>query len=131
ENNNEDKTYSDKLQYQDELKEANISRYAIEHDIKMSMGNDFKGLLEDFFSNFELFIIVIIVMIAGSIVSEEFNKGTIKLLLVKPYSRTKILLSKYITVLLTIIFTTITVIAMQTIVGGLFFGFDDLKVPTL
>ena len=131
ENNNEDKTYSDKLQYQDALKEANISRYAIEHDIKMSMGNDFKGLLEDFFSNFELFIIVIIVMIAGSIVSEEFNKGTIKLLLVKPYSRTKILLSKYITVLLTIIFTTITVIAMQTIVGGLFFGFDDLKVPTL
>ena len=30
-------------------------------------------------------------MIAGTIVSEEFNKGTIKLLLVRPYSRNKIL----------------------------------------
>lgn len=131
ENDNGDKTYSEKLQYQNALEEANLSRYAIEHNIKMGLGNDFKGLLEDFFSNFELFIIVIIVMVAGSIVSEEFNKGTIKLLLVRPYSRAKILLAKYITVLLTIIFTTVTIIAMQTIVGGLFFGFEDLKVPTL
>ena len=42
-------------------------------------------------------------MIAAAIVSEEFNKGTIKQLLVRPYSRTKILTSKIIVALIYII----------------------------
>lgn len=72
-----------------------------------------------------------IVMIAGTIVSEEFNKGTIKLLLVKPYSRNKILLAKFITVLIMIMFTIFAVVAMELIVGGIIFGFDSLSVPVL
>ena len=70
-------------------------------------------------------------MIAGTIVSEEFNKGTIKLLLVKPYSRKKILLSKFITVLVMIVFAIVTILAMEVIVGGLMFGFDSLSVPVV
>lgn len=72
-----------------------------------------------------------IVMIAGTIVSEEFNKGTIKLLLVKPYNRNKILLAKFITVLIMIMFTIFAVVAMELIVGGIIFGFDSLAVPVL
>ena len=72
-----------------------------------------------------------IVMIAGTIVSEEFNKGTIKLLLVKPYNRNKILLAKFITVLIMIMFTIFAVVAMELIVGGIIFGFDSLSVPVL
>lgn len=131
ENDKSEKKYEDKLQYQESLKIANVYQYAIEHDIKLSIGNDLKGLLEDFFSNYELFIIVVIVMIAGSIVSEEFNKGTIKLLLVKPYSRTKILLSKFITVLITMFIAVAFIILMQILVGGLIFGFGDLSSPTI
>ena len=108
ENNKGEKEYSDKLQYQDSLEIANTYKYAIEHDIKISQGNDLKGILEDFFSNYELFIVIIIVMIAGSIVSEEFNKGTIKLLLVKPYSRMKILLSKFILIKSLLLFISIS-----------------------
>ena len=61
-------------------------------------------------------------MIAGTIVSEEFNKGTIKLLLVKPYTRNKILLSKFITTLIMIVFVIIVTITMQILIGGVLFG---------
>lgn len=40
------------------------------------------------------FIVIGIIIICGSIISEEFNKGTIKQLLIKPFSRSKILTSK-------------------------------------
>ena len=88
-------------------------------------------MLSEFFNEFGLFIIVIVIMIAGTIVSEEFNKGTIKLLLVKPYSRRKILFAKFITILIMILFTIIITIAMQLIVGGIIFGFDSLKIPVV
>ena len=80
-------------------------------------------------NQYSLFIIVIVVMIAGTIVSEEFNKGTIKLLLIKPYSRKKILLAKFLTTLIIIVFTIVTILVMQLIVGGIMFGFDSLSIP--
>ena len=70
-------------------------------------------------------------LISGAIVSEEFNKGTIKLLLVRPYSRLKILLAKFITVIITVLFTIVITIFLQLIVGGIFFGFDSLSIPAI
>lgn len=131
ENDKSEKKYDEKIDYQNSLSRANKYEYAIEHDIKISQGNDFKGILEDLFSNYELFIVVIIVMIAGSIVSEEFNKGTIKLLLVKPYSRTQILLSKFITSVIMIFISVIAILLMQILIGGLIFGFGDLASPVI
>ena len=72
-----------------------------------------------------------IVMVAGTIVSEEFNKGTIKLLLIKPYTRNKLLLSKLITIFIMIAFSIFAVIILELIVGGIIFGFDSLSVPIL
>ncbi len=131
ENSKEEKKHSEKILYQQMLQTANTTKYAIEHDIKTGRGAEANDILEDFFSNYELFIVVIIVMIAGSIVSEEFGKGTIKLLLVKPYSRTKILLAKFITTLLTIVFSFVVIALFQVIIGGLFFGFSSMGVPAL
>ena len=48
------------------------------------------------FSYVEGFVVIAILIIVGSIISEEFNKGTIKQLLTKPFSRSKILTSKII-----------------------------------
>lgn len=70
-------------------------------------------------------------MIAGTIVSDEFSKGTIKLLLVKPYTRNKILLAKYITTIIMIGFSILALIIMQMIIGGIMFGYDSLSVPVL
>ena len=93
--------------------------------------NTLKGILENFYSQFGIFLIVVVVMIAGTIVSEEFNKGTIKLLLVKPYTRNKILLSKAITTFIMIIFIIVITLIMQILIGGIIFGFDSLSEPVV
>ena len=122
--------YQEKLAYNESLENKEISRYIIENNIDLYK-TDTKGMLENFFNEYGIFIIVVIVMIAGTIVSEEFNKGTIKLLLVKPYSRLKILLSKYITTLIILGISLIAFIFMQLIVGGIVFGLDSLSTPVV
>lgn len=69
------------------------------------------------------FVIFFTVVIAASIVSSEFSWGTIKLLLIRPVSRTKILLSKYIATLIFAIVLILTVFISSIIFGLIFFGF--------
>lgn len=128
---NNNKKYSEKIAYQEAKETLEKSKYAIEKDKDILNRTNARGILLDLFSEYELFIIITVVLIAGAIVSEEFNKGTVKLLLVRPYSRSKILLSKYIVVLLTVIFIMIAVLIMQFIVGSVFFGFESLKIPVV
>ena len=123
--------YEEKLEYNNSLEEKELSRYIIENKQDINKMNDTRGILQNFFSEYGLFIIVIIVMIAGTIVSEEFNKGTVKLLLIKPYSRAKILLAKYITILIMTVFAIAVIILMELLVGGIVFGFDSLSVPVV
>ena len=131
EKSNTDLTYQEKKDYNDAIENKEISKYIIENHVDVEKANDLRGILTRFFNEFGLFIIVIIVMIAGTIVSEEFNKGTIKLLLIKPYNRNKILLSKFITVLIITIFAIIVILGMELIVGGIVFGFESLQTPVI
>ncbi len=124
-------TYSEKQEYNESIKNKDISKYIIENDVDVNKSDDLRGILRDLFEQYGLFIIVMIVMVAGTIVSEEFNKGTIKLLLIKPYTRHKLLLSKLITIFIMIAFSIFAVIIMELIVGGIIFGFDSLSVPVL
>lgn len=111
--------------------EVAISKVKIEKNIEeVEMGSNHQILL-NYYNEYFIMILVIIVLVSGSIVSEEFNKGTIKLLLVKPFSRTKILFSKYITSLIMVLFAIIAPFIIQMIIGGIFFGYDSLKIPTL
>lgn len=71
------------------------------------------------------FIIVTVIFIAGSIVSEELNKGTIKLLLVKPYSRRKILFAKLMACLFVLLTMYIIVNITYFIVTGITYGFNN------
>ena len=131
EKSNTDLTYQEKKDYNDAIENKEISKYIIENHIDVEKANDLRGILSRFFNEFGLFIIVIVIMIAGTIVSEEFNKGTIKLLLIKPYNRNKILLSKFITVLIITIFAIIVILGMELIVGGIVFGFESLQTPVI
>lgn len=131
ENSLQELEYKEKREYNTSLETREINRYILDNNVDINKTNDIRGILKSLFNEYGLFIIVIIVMIAGTIVSEEFNKGTIKLLLVKPYSRNKILLAKFITVLIMILFSIVAVVAMELIVGGIVFGYDSLSVPVL
>lgn len=131
EQNTENRKYREQKSYQEAKEDMEKALYAIKNDKDILNTSNLRGTLLDMFSEYELFIIITVVLIAGAIVSEEFNKGTIKLLLVRPYSRRKILLAKFIVVILTVIFIMIAVGIMQLVVGGLFFGFDSLNIPAV
>lgn len=128
---NNNKTYEEKQQYQEAKAEQTKSKYAIENDKDIYSENNLRSMLLKILSEYELFIIITIVLVSGAIVSDEFNKGTIKLLLVRPYKRSKILLAKFITVLITLLATIIVVCILQFIISGIFFGFNSLNIPVV
>ena len=101
-------------------------KYNVEH-IDQYASIDMNSIFKEFYENYLFMIVIFIFLIAGPMVSQEFSKGTIKLLLVKPYSRSKILLSKYIVTLISIIIAMVIMILFQLVIGGLFFGFSSLS----
>ena len=129
----EEKTYEQEQEYQTAKADFAKSKYVIENDKNIFDENNARGMLLTVFleSGYGLFIILTVVLISGAIVSEDFNKGTIKLLLVRPYSRIKILMAKFVVVLLTIIITMLIIAILQLIIGGIFFGFSSLKTPVV
>ena len=123
--------YTAKQGYYSSLEKAAISQYDIENKVESGNSSNARGLLLHGCSQFELFIIIMIIMVTGTIVSEEFNKGTIKLLLIKPYKRSTILASKWITSLIMLFIIIISVLLMQFVVGGMVQGFDTFDTPAV
>ncbi|MGW6298987.1 ABC transporter permease [Peribacillus butanolivorans] len=68
------------------------------------------------------FVTLFVVIVCSSLVSSEFSDGTIKQLLIRPYKRWKILLSKYISSLLFAALLLVSLFIFSYIVGILFFG---------
>lgn len=71
----------------------------------------------------QVLVILVIVGTAG-IVSKEYSQGTIKFLLIRARSRTAILASKYVTVLLYMLSMLLVGAAALFISGMIFFGFS-------
>ena len=126
-----EKNHNSKKQYYEDQETAAINKYDIENGTTVGDTSSAKGILLSTFDEYEIFLIVMFMMTAGVIVSEEFSKGTIKLLLIKPYKRSTILASKFITSIIVAIIVIILVILMQFVVGGLIQGFDSFKDPTI
>jgi ABC-2 type transport system permease protein len=66
------------------------------------------------------------VIIAADSVAGEFSSGTIKLLLIRPASRSKILLSKYAATLLFAIVLIFTLFISAFLISGILAGFSHL-----
>jgi ABC-2 type transport system permease protein len=69
------------------------------------------------------------VIVASAIVAAEFSDGTIKQLLIRPHKRWKILLSKYVAVIINALILMAVLFISGFIVGILFFGFGDFQAP--
>lgn len=123
--------YQIKRQYIEYMKNNANNKYIIDNKVDINSPKTTRNLLINTLSDNFLFIMIIIAAGAGSIVSTEFDKGTIKLLLIRPYSRNKILLSKYIVSMFMIIFAILSAFIMQLIIGGIFFGFSSLNIPVV
>ncbi|WP_082235651.1 ABC transporter permease [Halobacillus massiliensis] len=104
-----------------------LNEYRLENDIPPAEYNvwDFVQENRTNVSLISLFTIVI----AASIIANEFRWGTIKLLLIRPISRTKILGAKYVSVLLNALSMLFFLYIMAFIAGGLLFGFSGAGEP--
>jgi ABC-2 type transport system permease protein len=109
--------------------DVKLHSYALEHQIPPKNATLWGGV--ESMAGAIMVVTLFAVMIAGDIVSSEFSWGTIKLLLIRPANRTKILLSKYIAALLFALFLLALLFLFAFLFNGLLIGFSGVTVPHL
>ena len=109
-----------------------INEYRLEHDMPpyttgVSLGKTRK-VFDYMVGGLTMMVLaVIIIIIAGSMVSSEVSKGTIKFWSFTPNKRWKILLSKLITAVLTLVILTVFITLVSSLIGNIFFGSKDAQ----
>lgn len=76
-------------------------------------------------------ISLVIIIIAGGSIANEFTNGTIKFLLINPVKRWKIFLSKYVMILSMSFLLVLGFYVLNVLCTGLLFGFGDALNPYL
>lgn len=106
---------------------AKIIDYRLEHDIRPTDGTMWSGIN----GSAELVILITLftVIIAGDSLAGEFTTGTIKLLLIRPANRLKILISKYLSMIMFGLLLLIILFFVSTLVNGLLYGFRYMDLP--
>ena len=74
---------------------------------------------------------VLIIVVAGGILSSEFTQGTVKFLLINPVKRWKIFVAKYIAISSLGFVMLLALYISNLLFAGVFFGFGDLAMPHL
>ncbi|MFB9757402.1 ABC transporter permease [Ectobacillus funiculus] len=78
-----------------------------------------------------LFVPLLVMIVAIDIVSGERSDGTIKMLLTRPVRRWKVLLSKYVTMLLFVSLILLLVGIIAYLLSGIVFGYSGWMLPVL
>ena len=130
-------TYDEYVKNYREQKEKRIETikriwYGLENNISdLNDVRDARSVVDGTYEIYIILAIVMVIIMGGGIIASEFSKGTIRLLLIRPVSRWKILLSK----LLSILLVGFSIVALGTgilyISSGYVFGFDAYKIPLL
>ncbi|WP_019242570.1 MULTISPECIES: ABC transporter permease [Bacillus] len=105
-------------------KEIAINEYRLQHEIAPDTYSNVWSFMNSM-TQIINFIAIITIVVAAGIVANEFSTGTIKLLLIRPVNRVKILISKYATVLLYSAAMILFAFLLSFLVGAVLFGFGD------
>ena len=106
--------------------------YSLENDIpQLGVVKDARSIIDATYEIYIILAVVMVIIIGGAIVSSEFSTGSIRLLLIRPVSRWKILLAKLVSVLIIGYSIVILGTTILSVTSGVIFGFDTLKVPVL
>ncbi|MDF2855949.1 MAG: hypothetical protein K0Q87_1800 [Neobacillus sp.] len=111
-------------------KQIAINEYRIEHDIPFREKYNGWSFVKD---SSELILLagLFTIIVSAGIVASEFSWGTIKLLLIRPINRSKILISKYLTVLLFALLLVGSLFVYSAILGTILFGLPEQAIPYL
>lgn len=82
-------------------------------------------------NSIDLFLPLMVMVIASDLVSSEHSQGTIKLLLTRPIKRWRVLLSKYVTLCLAISAIVAIMGFLSYLISGLVFGYKGWGAPIL
>lgn len=134
------KTYYRKLNEDFDAKEQ-ILHYAIQHDLKHDLyyPSNYETLYSyqtaKNFMNQGLHLIVVVIFIVAithaGITSREHDSGTVKLLLSKPVKRSKILLSKFLYLIIETFILWLIASLILFVLVGISYGFGELFTPKL
>lgn len=120
--NKDENAYKDRkefVQKREIIKEFKEAEYKIDHNIVSKTDLSLQEEAKNIFAQTDMFILIAFLIIAGGIIAEEFNKGTIKQLLLRPFTRIEILTSKIIAAVI------------ATFIFGCFYYFMDLLIVGL
>ena len=107
------------------------SKYRIDNDLEPLSSYTSGNMFISYTCISIIMVIVYMLMVSGTIVSEEFNKGTIKQLLVRPYSRYKIIISKLLGAIIVSLMFLIFYIFVAFIFCGIAYGFKGYFIPVV
>ncbi|MFF2753122.1 ABC transporter permease subunit [Psychrobacillus sp. NPDC058041] len=105
--------------------------YYLEHDIDPSAPGA-PTFMRIFLENsIDLLLPLMVVVVVGDLVSSELSGGTIKMLLTRPVKRSRILLSKFLTMILSVSFIVLSLGSLSYLISGIVFGYSGWTMPIL
>jgi ABC-2 type transport system permease protein len=106
-------------------------QYYLDHDINPSEPGA-PTFMRTFLENsIDLFLPLMVMVIASDLVSSEHSLGSIKLLLTRPVRRWKVLMSKYITLCLAVSLIVFISGLLSYLLSGIVFGYKGWDAPIL
>jgi ABC-2 type transport system permease protein len=103
------------------MEDINYNKQLLADNINPDLNTNWTYMAE-WTTSLTSFVTLFVVIVCSSLVSSEFSDGTIKQLLIRPYKRWKILLSKYITSLLFAALLLASLLIFSYLIGIIFFG---------
>lgn len=108
-----------------------ILQYKIDHNLQPYKENTTYDFVAYMFQILGFLLSVFAIVIAVEIVISEYSNKTVKLIFCKPYRREEIIMSKYMAVLLYVIWLVIVSFIISLITGGILFTWHGSNVKTV
>lgn len=118
------------IQNKDLNNKIDISWYAINNNVNYN-GDGAKDHMNSAVKDNGIFLSIIVIVIAGGIVANEFQRGTIRLLVIRPNKRWKLLLSKFLALMALTVGLALSAYVLSFVGNGLVYGFSDYFLPDL
>lgn len=109
--------------------EVTLQKYQLEHNVPPVEATVWGGVQR--VSSLVMMVTLFTVIVAADAVAAEFTWGTIKLLLIRPASRSKILLSKYVSTMLFALFLLAVLFVSSILINAVMYGFGGMTAPSL
>ncbi|WP_379127393.1 ABC transporter permease [Paenibacillus sp. sgz500958] len=104
-----------------------VADYHLKENIRTTEGTLWEGVNGS--ATLTIIISIFTIIIAGDSLAGEFSTGTIKLLLIRPANRVKILVSKYLSLLIFGLLLLLILFVVSVVVNGILYGFGHLDLP--